>query len=154
MLVTRVGAVICALPIEDVVEIMRPLPVEQIGRAGDPALAAIDGVAMIRGAPVPVVDARTLLGIAASPEPTGRFVVVRSASRRIALAVDAVIDVRRIDRAALSRLPPLLEAANRASVAAIGSHDEGLLVVLEAARLLPDAGWRALDALDTRGDTP
>jgi purine-binding chemotaxis protein CheW len=155
MLVTRVGAVICAFSIEDVVETMRPLPIEPIGHAGDPALAAIAGVAMIRGAPVAVVDARKLLGVAASgAEPARRFVVVRSAAHRIALAVDAVIDVRRIDRAALSRLPPLLEAANRASVAAIGSRDEGLLVVLDAMRLLPEAGWRAIGIADARGGTP
>ena len=153
MLVTRVGAVICALPIEDVVETLRPLPIEPLGRAGDPALAVIDGVAMVRGAPVPVIDARKLLGVAAAGV-AARFVVLRSAAHRIALAVDAVLDVRRIDRGALARLPPLLEAADRASVTAIGSRDEGLLVVLDAARLLPEAGWRAIGMPDARGDTP
>src|SRR5262245_32591885 len=106
MLVTRVGGVACALPIAHVIETTRPLPIEAIGRTGgagggtnDQALAVVDGLAMIRGEPVPVVDARRLLGVAGG-EAT-RFVVVRAAQRRVALAVDAVLDVRRIAAEAL-----------------------------------------------------
>ena len=146
MLMTRVGAVHCAFRIEDVVEIMRPLPVEPIGRSDDPALALIDGVAMIRGAAVPVVDARRLLaggaGLAGDGAP--RFVVVRTVDRHVAVRVDAVIELQRIDGHVLASLPPLLDAANRAGVAAIGARDDGLLVVLDAARVVPDASWRAL----------
>jgi len=145
MLVTRVGGVLCAFAIEDVVETMRPLPIEPLGRPGDAALARVDGAAMIRGAAVPVVDARKLLGTAIAAAPAARFVVLRTMEHRIALVVDAVIDVRLIERQTLSRLPPLLSTANRDSVSAIGSRDEGLLVVLEAARLLPDDTWRAID---------
>jgi purine-binding chemotaxis protein CheW len=142
MLVTRVGEVTCAFPIEHVVETMRPLPVEPIGRSGDPALAAIEGVAMVRGAAVPVVDARRLLGVAG--ERAARFVVVRAAERRIALIVDAVLDVRQIELEVLSTLPPLLGGASHDSVSRIGASDAGLMVVLEAARVLPEASWRAL----------
>jgi len=145
MLVTRVGGVTCAFAIEDVVETMRPLPIEPLGRPGDAALALVDGAAMIRGAAVPVVDARKLLGTAIAAAPATRFVVIRTMERRVALVVDAVIDVRMIDRQTLSRLPPLLGTANRDRVSAIGSRDEGLLVVLEAARLVPEATWRAID---------
>src|SRR5262245_27177172 len=97
MLVTRVGGVACALPVGHVVDTNRPLPVEPTGGgrgANDQALAVVDGLAMIRGEPVPVVDARRLLGVPGG-EAT-RFVVVRAAQRRVALAVDAVLDVRRI----------------------------------------------------------
>jgi purine-binding chemotaxis protein CheW len=143
MLVTRVGGVACAIPIAHVIETMRPLPVEPIGRGGDRALALIDGLAMIRGAPVPVVDARRLLGVAG--EAAERFVVVQAAERRVALAVDAVLDVRRIDAEALPSLPPLLRSAQRELVSAIGALDQELLVVLDSARLLPDDSWRAID---------
>jgi purine-binding chemotaxis protein CheW len=143
MLVTRVGGVACALPIADVIETIRPLPVEPIGRANDRTLALIDGLAMIRGAPVPVVDARRLLGVAGAA--AERFVVVRVAERRVALAVDAVLDVRRIEAEALSSLPPLLRNAQRELVSAIGALDRELLVVLDAARVLPDDSWHAFD---------
>jgi purine-binding chemotaxis protein CheW len=133
----------CAFPIQHVVETMRPLPVEPIGRSADEALALIDGVAMIRGAAVPVVDARKLLGVTGGQ--ATRFVVVRAGERRIALVVDAVLDVVRIDAGALSALPPLLGGASRGSISAIGARDAGLLVVLDAARVLPEDSWSALE---------
>jgi purine-binding chemotaxis protein CheW len=142
MLVTRVGGIACALPIEHVVETMRPLPVEPIGKSPDEALASVEGLAMIRGAPVPVVDARRLLGVTGAH--TARFVIVRSAERRIALVVDAVLDVRRIELDRFSRLPPLLGSANR-GISAIGACDAGLLVVLESARVLSEHTWRAIE---------
>lgn len=150
MLVTRVGGVACAIPIEHVVETLRPLPVEPIGRSDDAALALVEGLAMIRGAPVPVVDVRRLLGIPGGR--AARFVVVRTGDRRTALAVDEVIDVSRIDLDTLSRLPPVLGGADRRVVSTIGSRDAELLVVLDAARVLPDDGWRALGrAIDQHG---
>ncbi|HZJ62882.1 MAG TPA: chemotaxis protein CheW [Kofleriaceae bacterium] len=143
MLVTRVGGFVCALPIAHVVETLRPLPVEPISSASDGALAPVDGVAMIRGAAVPVVDARRLLGIPGAA--VTRFVVVRAAERRVALAVDAVLDVRRIEADALTSLPPLLRGAQRELVSAIGALDNELLIVLDSARVLPDDSWRRID---------
>lgn len=148
MLVTRVGGVACALPIAHVVETMRPLPVEPIRGAHDRALAVVDGLAMIRGAPVPVVDARKLLGVPAGA--ATRFVIVRVQQRSIALVVDAVLEVRRIDVDALPGLPPLLSGAQHDLVSAIGALDAELLIVLDAGRVLPDDGWRALE----RGGEP
>jgi purine-binding chemotaxis protein CheW len=143
MLVTRVGGVACAFPIAHVVETMRPLPIEPIRGAGDRALAIVDGVAMIRGAPVPVVDARKLLGVPGAA--ATRFVIVRVEQRRVALAVDAVLEVRPVSADALPGLPPLLRTAHREVVSAIGALDAELLIVLEAACVLPDDAWRALD---------
>ncbi|HSS01963.1 MAG TPA: chemotaxis protein CheW [Kofleriaceae bacterium] len=147
MLVTRIGGLACALPVAHVVETMRPLPVEPLATPGDRALALVDGLAMIRGAPVPVVDARKLLGVSGAA--ATRFVVVRAAQRRIALVVDAVLEVRRIDVDALPGLPPLLSGA-RDVVSALGALDAELLVVLDSARVLPEDGWRALE----RGGAP
>lgn len=149
MLVTRIGGVACAIPIEHVVETMRPLPVEPLGRSEDPSLAAIEGTAMIRGAPVPVIDARRLLGVAS--QHAGRFVVVRAAGRRIALAVDHVIEVTRLEADVISRLPSLLGGANRDCISAIGARDAALLVVLDVTRVLADDGWRALERAGAHG---
>jgi purine-binding chemotaxis protein CheW len=141
----------CAFLIEHVIEIMRPLPVEPLARpsAGpdggpvDPALAMIDGLAMIRGVPVPVIDVRTLLGITGGQ--ATRVVVVRSADRQLAVLVDDVIGVEHIDQAQLSALPTLLRGTNRDSVSAIGTRDAALLVVLDSARVVPEDSWRAID---------
>jgi len=152
MLVARVGGLACAFPIEHVVETMRPLAVEPIGRSGDEALALVDGLAMIRGAAVPVVDVRRLLGVTGAP--ATRFVVVRIADRRIALVVDAVIEVRHLELHAFDRLPPLLGGASRDCVSAIGAREADLLVVLDAARVLPEDSWRALDRRADRAERP
>jgi purine-binding chemotaxis protein CheW len=147
VLVTRVGGVACAFPIAHVVETMRPLPIEPIG-GSDSALALVDGLAMVRGAPIPVIDARRLLGIPGGP--ATRFVIVRAAERRVALVVDAVIDVRHLELDALPRLPPLLGGAQRDWVSAIGALDAGMLVVLDAVRVLADDAWRTIERRDQR----
>lgn len=131
-LITRVGRVACALPIEVVVETMRPLPIEPLA---DPA-AGVCGLAIVRGAPIPVVDLAAVLGVTGTP---GRFVVVRAGERRIALVVDAVDEIRRLDDAAVAELPPLLREARGELIARIGRLDEALMVVLDVARLVPEA---------------
>lgn len=148
MLVTRIGGLTCAIPIEHVVETMRPLPVEPLGKSDDRALLAIEGIAMIRGAAMPVIDARRLLGV--TGEHAARFVVVRAAERRIALVVDRVIEVKRIEADVLSGLPSLLEG-NRDWVAAIGARDAALLVVLDVTRVLPEDGWQAFERAAAHG---
>jgi purine-binding chemotaxis protein CheW len=156
MLVTSVGSIACGLPIEHVIEIMRPPPVEPIARASagviDPALAMVDGLAMIRGVPVPVIDVRKLLGKTGGH--ATRIVVVRVRDRQVAMLVDEVFGVQYVEQAQLSRLPPLLGGANRDSISAIGARDAALLVVLDAARLLPEHSWRAIDRDRGSGGEP
>jgi purine-binding chemotaxis protein CheW len=117
----------------DVIETMRPQPIEAI--AGAPGFVL--GLAVIRGEPVPVVDVARLLGTE-SAQPR-RFVTVRGARRPIALAVDAVLGVRAVAADQLSELPPLAGAVAAETIAAIGTLDAQLLVMLQAARVVPDA---------------
>jgi purine-binding chemotaxis protein CheW len=140
MLVTRVGSVVCAFPIRDVIETMRPMPIDPI--AGAPDFVA--GLAIVRGSPIPVVNTAVLLGgVATSGE---RFVIVRSGDRRVALVVDAVLDVRLIDPSLLAAMPPLISGANRDVAVAIGALDAALVVVLDAARILSADAWHLLEA--------
>jgi purine-binding chemotaxis protein CheW len=139
-LLCRVGELLCALPLERVEEAMRPLPVEAI--AGVPAY--VRGLAVIRGTPIPVVDAASLLTGDAS-HPT-RFVTVKTGSRRIALAVDAVVGVVEIPRGSLEPLPLLFQSASLDAISAIGTLDGDLLLVLQSARLIPEELWAVLEA--------
>ena len=118
---------------------MRPLPVEPIASAP----LFVSGLALVRGVPTPVVDAGRLLGAGDDGQPT-RFVVVRVGERRVALAVEAVVGLRTLSAAALRELPPLIQEASADVIAAIGALDAALLVVLRAARLLPETVWSAL----------
>jgi purine-binding chemotaxis protein CheW len=138
-LLCRVGGLLCALPLEHLVETMRPLAVQPL--AGSPPF--VRGLAVIRGAPLPVVDAAMLLG--GSDGAATRFVTLKTGSRHVALAVGEVVGVRALPAAELHALPPLAGEMAAEAVAAIGAADEALLVVLRSARLVPDATWAALE---------
>jgi purine-binding chemotaxis protein CheW len=128
-LICRVGERRCALPIEHVREVMRPLSIERVSAAAPYLL----GLSVIRGENVPVLDARWLLeGI---PGSVTRLVVLRVAERSVALAVAGVTGTRALAPTELEVLPPLLSGA-RELVRALAVLDGGLLEVLEGARLV------------------
>jgi purine-binding chemotaxis protein CheW len=135
-LVVGVAARFCAVPLQHVVETMRPLPIEVT--AGAPSF--VRGLSIIRGTPVPVVDLRLLLGI--PPEDGTRFVALRIGERRVALLVDEVVGIRRLDGSSLDQLPPLLRDARGGLVQELGTLDTQLLMVLRASHLLPDDTWQ------------
>jgi purine-binding chemotaxis protein CheW len=140
-LICRVGARLCALPLEHVVETMRPLPAEPL--PGVPGF--IRGVSVIRGEATPVVDAAVLLGAEnAHPQP-GRLVTVRIGDRRVALAVDAVLGVQAIPDESVHDLVPLLKQASTEVISAIGMLDADLLLVLQSAQLVPEPVWALLE---------
>ncbi len=138
-LVCRVGELLCGLRLDHVSETMRPLPCEPI--AGAPPF--VRGVSVIRGETIPVVDAWLLLGVEGSIP--SRLVVVNVASRQVALAVRDVVGIQEIADDAFHELPPLLAGANGDIVAALGTLDTELLVVLRDARLVPQAIWDLLE---------
>jgi purine-binding chemotaxis protein CheW len=137
----RVTGRVCALPVELVAETLRPLPIEPV--AGMPGFVL--GLAVIRGAPMPVIDLARLVG-AVDPEPPSRFVILRVGERRVALAVEAVIGVRSLSAVVLAKPARLLGEAGGEIVAALGVLDSELLLVLHTARLVPEGVWAALDA--------
>jgi purine-binding chemotaxis protein CheW len=139
-LICRTAGRRCAIPLAAVVEVVRMLPVETVANAP----AFVTGVAVIRGATVPVVDAGVLLGAAVSPP--RRLVVLRVADRAVALAVEACEGTRRIESSELSAMPPLLREAAGEVVSAVGVLDGGLLQALEAARIVPAEVLATIDA--------
>lgn len=140
-LLCQIGSAIGAIVLEHVREIMRPLPIGPLD--GMPSFVL--GLAIIRGMPTPVIDAGRLLGVISSPS-AQRFVLLKLGERRAALAVDAVLDVRSVPPGTLADIPPLLRDTKSDHVSAIGALDQELLVVLEAARLVPESVWHAMSA--------
>jgi len=138
-LVCRVRTRLCALPLERVIETLRPLPIEPLN--GAPPFVC--GVSIIRGEPLPVVDAGLLLG--GGQARATRLVTLRLGARAVALAVDAVLGVRAFEQSALRELPPLLREAAADTVAALGSVDRELLLLLESGRLVPEAVFAAVE---------
>jgi purine-binding chemotaxis protein CheW len=141
-LVFRAAAHQCAIPLEQVIESMRPLPIEVV--AGGPP--CVRGLCMIRGAAVPVVDAGLLLGErTVAPE---RIITIKIGGRVIALLTGAILGIRAIRPDAAAALPPLLREAAGQSIAAIGTLDTGLLLFLRAAKIVPA---EVLDRLKASG---
>jgi purine-binding chemotaxis protein CheW len=131
-LICRVQTRLCALPLDHVIETLRPLPVEPV--AGAPPFVL--GLTVIRGVPLPVVDVARLLG--ADGAKTERFVTAMAGNRRVVLAVDHVLGVRTVAPQSLHALPSLLHTADVDVISAIGLLDAELLLVLRSARLLPE----------------
>jgi purine-binding chemotaxis protein CheW len=145
-LVVIAGARAYAIDLRDVRETMRPLPVEPV--AGTPPVVL--GVAVIRGGATPVVELRRLFQADAGDQVATRFVTLAVSEGPIALAVDRVVGVRPIDRARMEALPPLLGDAAAGVVSAIDTTDARLLMVLRAARLLPEDVWATLATAEDR----
>ncbi len=133
---------LCAMPIENAVEIMRPLPTEPL--AGAPPFVL--GLAIVRGRPLPVVDMGHLLG--GQESHPGRFVTVRIGERQVALALDGVLGVHTITSESLYELPPLLRDAGWDAVDAIGSLDAELLLILRHSCIVPDEVWATIAAAE------
>jgi purine-binding chemotaxis protein CheW len=131
-LLCRAGSHLCALPLVEILEVMRMQPAEPL--ADSPAM--MRGVAVIRGAPVPLLDLGRLLGQARTT-PT-RIVTFRAGGRILGLAVAEVEGVRRDDELGPRAAVPLLQQAAAESVAAIGALDGEALLFLEKLRVLAD----------------
>ena len=141
-LVCRSGTRLCAVPLAHVAETMRPLPLEPL--ADMPPFLL--GVSVIRSAVVPVVDLALLTG---SPlrTPPGRYVTLRLAGDRlVALAVEGTVGVRALAAESLHEVPPLLRDAAPEVIAAVTLLDAELLLVLQAARVLPESVWSGIAA--------
>ncbi len=145
VLLCRSGQRLYALPLIHVQEIMRALPVDPVPAMPDFLL----GLALIRGAAVPVVDCARLIG-AGTPAQVSRYVALAVGERQLALAVDAVVGVRMLSAAMLADIAPLLDGADAGLVQAIATQDAELLMVLQASRLVPETLWEALAAREDR----
>lgn len=139
VLLFRAGSCGCAIPVSHVVETMRPLPIEPL--AGLPAF--VMGVAVIRGVATPVVDLGSLLS-ALDRAPVARFITLKTGGRQVALGVESVAGVARLDDSKLEALPPLLKNPEAGAVGLIGALDGRLLLVLRAGRVVPEEAWSRL----------
>lgn len=136
-LLCRSGSTLCAIPLTFVVETMRPLPLLPLPGAPE----SVAGVSIVRGEPLPVIHAHRLLGGAA--EEPARFVVLKMATHMVGLAVAEVLGVRAIPNDVLRGLPPL-SGRQVSAVTNLGSLDGELLLLFDAARIVPEQVFELL----------
>lgn len=133
LFLVRVAGRSLALPLEHVVEILRPLPIEAIADAPE----GVRGLAVVRGAPLPVFDPARLFDEVAGD--ARRWVVVATSdARRVVLAVEDVLGVHALPTERLRELPPLLATSGMQRLATIAALDAELLLVLTSARLVEE----------------
>ena len=139
-LLCRARDLLCALPLECLVETMRPLPTTSYPHLPEFVL----GVVRVRGTQMPVVDLGALLGSRLPARPA-RFLSLRLEGRGVILAVEGVVGLRQLEPGSRSNLPPLLSNANPDVVAGLGALDAELVLVLGTARLVPSEAWSDLE---------
>jgi purine-binding chemotaxis protein CheW len=142
-LVFRAGTLLSALPLDEVVETMRPLETRPL--AGTPGF--VRGITVLRGVPAPVIDvARLLAGEAGGIE---RYVAVRTERGPVALAIGAVLGIRAADAVPAEAHPALLGRSHRL-VAGVGTLGSEPLLLLQNMRVVPDEVWEAAAAAVNR----
>jgi purine-binding chemotaxis protein CheW len=142
-LVFRAGALLCALRLDEIIETMRPLPVQPL--AGTPPF--VSGISIMRGQPSPVIDVARLLG--ADDTPPVRFIAVSTDRGPVAFATGPVLGIRPTVTGTDQHHTRLLGVAPARLVAAIGTVDAEPLIQLQSMRMVPDEVWAAaaLDAV-------
>lgn len=138
-LIVRGDGIVWALPAGQVVETMRPMPVKEV--PGAPAMVL--GAAVIRGEVTPVVAMEAIAG-GEREEMHRRLVVMRTGSRRVALAVSEVVGIRRLGAEVRKDMPPLLRQEGSEEICAVAAVDRELMLVLESGRLVPESVWSAM----------
>jgi purine-binding chemotaxis protein CheW len=139
-LVCRSGPRFCALALADVVETMRPLPVEPVAEAPP----FLKGIAIVRGEALPVVDIGRLVN-GESEARIGRFVTVRLGRRHAVFAVGEVTGIREMGADALSEARTVLGDLEPEVIASLGRLDGQLVSLLRAAPVISDELWGRLD---------
>jgi two-component system chemotaxis sensor kinase CheA len=159
-LLAQVGSQVFALPISNVVRIVRLQPAE-IGRAEGREAITLDG------RPMPLVRLSEVLGVSAPPPPqpggktisastsTGAanhlpVVILGSAERRVAFSVDVLVGVREV---VIKSLPkPLLRVRYTAGATILGTGE--VVIVLNVADLLRAIGRPRAAAAVTAKSAP
>lgn len=134
VVLVRSGNLFCALPLASVIETLRSPPVTSI--AGAPEW--VQGVAVIRGAMVVVVDLGTMLGAGLADLSRARVITLRVGARVVGLAVESIVGVREFDQSMLSEVPPMLLQARPEVLTAIGLLDGELMLVLDGSRIITE----------------
>ncbi len=131
-LIFSAGGRLCAVPISQVVETMRALPLQAVAEAPH----FVRGLSVIRGEPVAVIDVALLIGD--TPTEANRFITIRTGKRIVAVAAEAVVRIFTPAGDLMRQMPPVLAEAGSDAVAAIGTLDAELLFFLSGVQLVPD----------------
>ncbi len=113
-----------ALPLPSVQEVQRAVAVTPLPKAP----AVIEGVINLRGAVVPVLDLRARFKLPASPvSPSDQLIIASAGGRVVAVRVDQVLDLARLEAGALETLVRTVPKAEY--VAGVAKLPDGLVLI-------------------------
>ena len=97
----------------------------------------VEGVSNLRGAIIPIVNLRKLLGLAPRPaDPDTRTIVVNVGDRTMGCTVDLVSQVMRIPDEAVQSAPDTITADGASYITGFAKLQEGLVILLDIDELL------------------
>lgn len=141
-LLVSIGSRICAFPLSNVSETMRPL--KTTGLPSAPAF--IPGIATVRGALTVVVDGRALFEEPAGE--AGRMVILKQGIRTFGLTVDSVVGIEELDESGSEEWSALLPSLTTAYVQRLLQIGSTFAAVLESGRIVPESVWHALQEFE------
>ena len=134
ILVFEVGGRVFALPVSRVVSLIRAVAVEPV--PGAPAI--VEGLINVRGQIVAVLDVRVRFGLPARPvSPTDHLILASAGPRTVALRVDRVVDLVRLEGDHIEEIGGVLPGIR--DLSAVASLPEGLLMIQDVRALLAEA---------------
>lgn len=117
------------LQVERILRYERPAPLPK-------APAFLEGVVRYEGGAVPVVDLRKRLEVADPVREETRLVVLNLEDQRVAVTVDEVLEVARVDSTTITPPPPVVRGLAASYIAGIITRGPRTVVLLHVARLL------------------
>jgi purine-binding chemotaxis protein CheW len=130
-----------ALPMCDVIEVVRAVAIRTLPAAPPITLGIID----VRGEIVPVLDARVRFGLMSKRlDLSDQFVIADAGARRVALHVDAAIGLATLSVLSVEDAANLPRSVQH--VAGIAATDEGLVLIHDLKAFLTQAEAQSLDA--------
>jgi purine-binding chemotaxis protein CheW len=110
------------------------------------APAFLEGVLRYQDAPVPVVDLRKRLGVAAPIKDDTRIVVLDADGSKIGMVVDAVTEVMQVPAARVTAPPPIVKGLAADYITGLASLGQRTVIVLNTGRLLSSSERLQLDS--------
>ncbi len=117
------------LQVERILRYERPAPLPK-------APAFLEGVVRYEDAAVPVVDLRKRLELADPVREETRLVVLNLEDQRVAIVVDEVLEVLRVDSTTITPPPPVVRGLAASYIAGIITRANRTIVLLHVGRLL------------------
>jgi purine-binding chemotaxis protein CheW len=110
------------------------------------APAFLEGVVQYGGGVVPVVDLRKRLNLPAEQREETRLMILAIDSHRVAILVDQVVEVLRVEAEAIAAPPPMVRGLAATYISGIINRPERMVVILNAGKLFDSKERLALVA--------